>query len=167
MSEAVKLTPRQAVFIQEYLIDLNATQAALRAGYSEKSAHRIGQENIHKPAIRDAIQKAQDARAARTMVTQDRILQEIARVAFFDPRDLYDDEGRIKSIVDMPDDIRASIARMKMTDFGPEVFMHSKMDALEKLMKHNGMFEKDNAQSVGGPRPIRVQFVEPDNKDAD
>ncbi len=70
-------TPKQQRFIEEYLIDLNATQAAIRAGYSKKTARQMGTENLSKPAIQSALQKAMDARSERTAITQDYVLHTI------------------------------------------------------------------------------------------
>ena len=73
----MKLTPKQARFIEEYLVDLNATQAAIRAGYSARTANRIGPENLSKPVIAEAIQIAQLARSERTQITVDKVLEDI------------------------------------------------------------------------------------------
>ena len=70
-----KLTPKQQRFVDEYLIDLNATQAAIRAGYSEKTAYSIGDENLKKPEIKKAIEQAQKERQKRTLVTQDDVIR--------------------------------------------------------------------------------------------
>ena len=72
-----QLTPKQQRFVDEYLIDLNATQAAIRAGYSKKTAPGIGCENLIKPNIADAIAKAQEKRTERTEVTQDYVIKTI------------------------------------------------------------------------------------------
>lgn len=82
------LEPRQECFVREYLIDLNATQAAIRAGYSEKTARYIGHENLTKPHIQAAIAKAQQERAERTGITADRALREAWNVAIADAREL-------------------------------------------------------------------------------
>ena len=71
------LTPKQEHFVAEYLIDLNATQAAIRAGYSKKTAHVIGPENLGKPAIAAAVARAQGDRTERTNITQDYVLESI------------------------------------------------------------------------------------------
>jgi phage terminase small subunit len=71
------LTPKQEHFVVEYLVDLNATQAAKRAGYSAKTAHAIGQENLKKPIIAAAIARAQADRIERTEITQDYVLESI------------------------------------------------------------------------------------------
>lgn len=75
--EVVKLTDKQQMFVKEYLIDLNATQAALRAGYSEKTAYSIGHENLKKPEIAAAITKAFSARANKVEVTADYVFSTI------------------------------------------------------------------------------------------
>lgn len=76
-----KLTPKQAAFVHEYLVDLNATQAAIRAGYSKKTANRIATENLSKPVIQEAIQEARDAREKRSMITVEWVLAQIASIA--------------------------------------------------------------------------------------
>jgi phage terminase small subunit len=78
---AHKLTPKQAMFVIEYLKDLNATQAAIRAGYSEDSAYSIGEENLKKPEISTAIQEQMDCRAQRTLVTADFVVAGLREVA--------------------------------------------------------------------------------------
>lgn len=80
------LTPKQARFVAEYLIDLNGTQAAIRAGYSVHTARAIGAENLTKPDIASAIELAQQARADRTEITADRVLKELAKIGFSDIR---------------------------------------------------------------------------------
>ena len=73
------LTPKQQAFVQEYLIDLNATQAAIRAGYSEKTANRIGSENLSKPDIAEAIEKAMNERAEKTKTSAEWVIKELAK----------------------------------------------------------------------------------------
>ena len=75
-----KLTPKQARFIEEYLLDLNATAAARRAGYSEKTANRIATENLSKPVISKAIQDAKSDRAMRTGLTADKVMADIETI---------------------------------------------------------------------------------------
>lgn len=81
------LTNKQQAFVNEYIIDLNATQAAIRAGYSEHTAKDIGCENLAKPNIKNAIQAKLDARTVRTQVTADRVLKELAKLAFSNTED--------------------------------------------------------------------------------
>lgn len=74
------MTPKQEAFVREYLIDLNATQAAIRAGYSEKTAGSIGEENLRKPEIANAVKEAMGARAERTEITADYVLDGIKKL---------------------------------------------------------------------------------------
>jgi phage terminase small subunit len=82
------LTPKQDAFVREYLVDLNATQAAIRAGYSEKTAGSVGNENLTKPEIQKAVAAAQKARSVRTEVTADLVLQRWWQIATADPNGL-------------------------------------------------------------------------------
>ena len=104
------LTPKQALFVKEYLVDLNATQAAIRAGYSENTAGAMGHENLTKPEIQDAIQQAMNARANKLEITADRVLKEIARLAFFDPRNFFHPDGTPIPIHELDDDTAAALA---------------------------------------------------------
>jgi phage terminase small subunit len=71
----MSLTPKQARFVEEYLIDLNATQAAIRAGYSAKTARQVGQENLSKPVISAALSERQKARSERVELTGDMVIE--------------------------------------------------------------------------------------------
>src|SRR4030095_16059987 len=90
-----KLTPKQAKFVQEYLIDLNATQAAIRAGYSPKRADEQGYENLRKPEIQTTLAAERQSLAANPQITPERVLQEYSRLAFADLRRVasWDTEG--------------------------------------------------------------------------
>src|SRR3954452_20519472 len=80
------LNERQRRFVAEYLLDLNATQAAIRAGYADATANRTGPRLLSNVGVAAAIAEAQAARGRRTEVTADRVVLELARVAFGDPR---------------------------------------------------------------------------------
>ena len=138
-----KLTPKQQLFVEEYLVDLNATQAAIRAGYSEKSAFIIGAENLRKPKIAATIQQAMEKRSERTTVTQDRVVKELARIAFVDPTQVIDFAlGTVRD--ELSEDDRAVLAGIKvkngMCTTEREVKLLDKLRALELLGKHLGMF---------------------------
>lgn len=81
MAKGGKLTPKQQRFVDEYLIDLNSTQAAIRAGYSAKTANVIGSENLAKPYIQSAVQQAQAKQQERTLITADAVLKNIIRIS--------------------------------------------------------------------------------------
>jgi phage terminase small subunit len=104
------MNKRQTLFVKEYLVDLNATQAAIRAGYSKKTARVIGQENLQKPAIAKAVQKEMDARSHRVNVTSDDVLRELLRLSLVDVTQAFDKDGRLLPIKEIPEDVRRAIA---------------------------------------------------------
>lgn len=208
------LNPKQQRFVDEYLVDLNATQAAIRAGYSVDTAGSIGHENLKKPEIQLAITEARKLQQERTGITADKVLLEIASIAMADARELveiktgccrccygeghkyqrtvgemnrdreawvekgknpaeFDEAGGIgfnpllqphpecpvcggdgmartvlKDTRKLSPQAAALYAGAKQTKEGIEVKMHSKMDALEKLARHLGLYEKDNQQKT-------------------
>ena len=83
-----KLTAKQKRFRDEYLIDLNATQAAIRAGYSSKTANEQGARLLANVSVQEAIAKATAERSKRTGISQDRVIQELARIAFVNPQNV-------------------------------------------------------------------------------
>ena len=146
------LTPKQQRFVGEYLKDLNATQAAIRAGYSSSSAAEIGYENLRKPQIATAISEAFKARAERTRVEGDRVVLELARIGFSDLREIAswgEDGFAYKASDELTDEAAAAIAGIvetaTRTRDGRErrtrtVKLHSKLRALELLGRHLGIF---------------------------
>jgi phage terminase small subunit len=149
------LTPKQARFVEEYLVDLNATQAAIRAGYSAKTAYSQGQRLLKNVEVEAAIQKAQDARANRTEVTVDKVLKELATIGFSDIGTYFDmKDGTIvrRDWSDLPAGATGVIQEVTQEehtggrgrDTGKtrrtKVRLYSKLDALEKIARHLGMF---------------------------
>ena len=156
------LTKKQKRFCEEYLIDLNATQAAIRAGYSTQTAYSIGDENLKKPEIKNAIDKALAERSKRTGVNADRVILELAKLAFLNPTDVINmDEATVKG--DANRDDTAAIASVKVkripTDNGDiverEVKTYDKLKALELLGKHMGMFT--DKFKIEGVIPVVIQ----------
>jgi phage terminase small subunit len=151
----MNLTDKQRQFCEEYLIDLNATQAAIRAGYSEKTANRIASENLSKPDIQGHLQQLQKKLQEKTGITQERVLSEYAKIAFFDIRKAYTVDGGLKNIHDFDDDVAGAIVGIESYDEKIEdvtigttkkIKIADKKGALDSLAKHLGMFEKDNEQ---------------------
>jgi len=148
VSVAAKLTPKQRRFVNEYLIDLNATQAAIRAGYSKKTAQQIGAENLSKPVIQAEIQKRQVKLQNKLEITQERVLQELAAIAFANGADFAKvvNTGLLPTVEMIPTDELApeklpAIAGIKANQYGVEVKLHDKVKALELLGKYLGTFE--------------------------
>ena len=114
-----KLTAKQKKFVEEYLIDLNATQAAIRAGYSPETAEQIGYQQLQKTSVKNEIDKAMAERSRRTGINQDRVLRELAKIAFVNPGDVINfDEATVKS--DAKEDDLAAIASVKIKNIPTE-----------------------------------------------
>ncbi len=138
------MTKKQKRFVEEYLIDLNATQAAIRAGYSTDTAGSIGAENLKKPEIKNRIDKAMAERSKRTGINQDRVLQELARIGFAKITDVVDpDTAKIKTDASEDDLACIQSIKIKPNEFGTEreVKLYDKKSALVDLGKHLGMFK--------------------------
>lgn len=149
------LTPKQARFVEEYLVDLNAAAAARRAGYSASRSEAMGYENLTKPDIRNAIEAAQRERSARTGITADRVIAEIAKIAFADPRKVMSwGPGGVELLPsDKLSDADAAIVSevsesVSQSGSSIKVKLNSKLDALEKLAKHVGVYGGDNGDKV-------------------
>ncbi|HYX83237.1 MAG TPA: terminase small subunit [Gemmatimonadales bacterium] len=104
------LTPKQQRFVAEYLVDLNATQAAIRAGYSPASAEVLGSRLLRNAQIAAAIAKAQGKQLAKLELTAERVKEELARLAFLDPRQCFDEAGNLKPIQELDANTAAAIA---------------------------------------------------------
>jgi phage terminase small subunit len=158
-----ELTPKQQRFVDEYLVDLNATQAAIRAGYSPKTARQQGHENLTKPYIEAAIQRAVQERSERTRVEADRVVLELARLGLYDPRGVAEwgpDGIRVKDSSGLSDDDVRIVARIRMapTKYGWAITVKfvDRLSALELLGKHLGLFSDGNAVRGQVQEPIRI-----------
>lgn len=156
------MTPKQARFVEEYLIDLNASAAARRAGYRPNRADVIGYENLLKPEIQSAIEAAQRERSARTGITADRVITEIAKVAFADPRKVmtWGPGGVVlRDSAELTDDEAATVSEVveTRTESGcsVKIKLHSKLDALEKLARHVGVYSQETGQDIVIVNPRR------------
>ena len=153
------LNPKQERFVAEYLVDLNATQAAIRAGYSPKTAKEQGARLLTNVHIQKAVQERRQQHQANTGLTVERVLLEAMRLAFFDIRKLTDADGNPIPINQLDDDTAAAIQglelateRVRGDDEGAETVVRKykiadKNAAVERLFKHLGLFQKDNDQN--------------------
>lgn len=149
---AGKLSPQQLRFVQEYLVDLNATQAAVRAGYSEKTAKQQGSRLLTNVDIAAAVAAQQEKRAEKTEITANMVLEELAMLAFYDPADvatLTDDNGeplRIsgpEQIAKLPKHIRKAIVGWGWDRAGNFTLRFAPKPAtLQLIGQHLGMFRE-------------------------
>ena len=96
------LTPKQQRFVEEYLIDLNATQAAIRSGYSEKTAKVIAAQNLSKLNVQEAIEEAQSKRAEQTQIDAAYVLRRLVEIDQMDVLDIMDDQMKIRPVNEWP-----------------------------------------------------------------
>lgn len=156
------LTEKQKQFCIEYLVDFNATHAAIRAGYSVESAADIGSENMTKPHILAEIEKLRAEISAKTGVTPERVLNELAKIAFASPCDVIDFEtGEI-----LDKDSASAIASVKIKEtpnrdgdiiVERDIRFADRIKALELCGKHVGLF-KDRVELSGEGGTIKVQL---------
>lgn len=147
------MTPKQQRFVAEYLVDLNATQAAVRAGYSKRNADKIGSELLGKTGVAQAVQEGQAAKLKKVGVTAERTILEIQRIAFSDIRKLFTDYGGLKPVHELNDDESALLASVevlkknlfagdKKVDTIHKLKVWDKLKALEMLAKHFGILQE-------------------------
>lgn len=138
------LTPKQQRFCEEYLVDLNATQAAIRAGYSEKSAKEIGCQNLTKLNIQKKISELKKEHSERTGITIDRILNGLASIAFSDIRKLFLN-GSLVPVQEWDDETAAAVAGLDVVtvskgegevEYVAKVKTNDRLRALDKLYNH-------------------------------
>lgn len=152
------MTHKQIAFCNEYLIDLNATQAAIRAGYSQNTAAEIGHENLRKPHIEKYIQERREEAQKRNEITLDKVIKEIGKVALFDIRSIYKEDGVMLQPHELSDEAAVVVSGFKSrreivgsgedkeVNFIDEYKTYDKTKALDMLMKHFGGYEKDKEQ---------------------
>lgn len=168
------LTGKQDKFVTEYLKDLNATQAAIRAGYSKKTARIIAAQNLSKVNIQAAIEAGQARRRHRMDVSVDSVVAELAKLGFYDIRKAVewgnvpemDGDGEIQSYPvklvpsdDVDDDTAAAITEVSLTRDGVKVKLADKRAALESLLKH--LSAVPNGGEDAEPIPYKIGRAEP------
>ena len=176
-----KLTPKQIMFCQEYMVDLNATQAAIRAGYSEDTAKQIGSENLSKPALKAKIQEYMDLRSKRIEITADRVLSELSKIGFADIRKIVTGNALI-DISDLDDDIACAISSVELVtrptgekdedgrpiiDRVHKIRLNDKKGALELMGKHLKLYTEKTEHTGADGGAIehdhywQVEFINP------
>lgn len=152
------LSDKEKRFCEEYIIDLNATQAAIRAGYSDHTARSIGCENLTKPNILEYLGQLQKEISDRNGNLAQRVIDELAKVGFSNIQDYTGVGNDVKDLSEIDPQKAAAVAGVKKstTTFGDEKTggvkevvefkLWDKIAALEKIGRHLGIFEADNKQ---------------------
>jgi len=153
------LTAKQQCFCEEYLIDLNATQAAIRAGYSKKTAYSIGEENLRKPEISEYIVKLKQERSERTQLNADYVLRRLHEIESFNSDDMYQEDGNLKDVSEWPEGAGRIISGIEITRTAAlrgtdceivtkKIKVESRTKALELMGKHIDIKAFDNTVTV-------------------
>lgn len=165
-----KLTDKQARFCEEYIVDLNATQAALRAGYCAKTVNPQGSQNLAKLSIQNEISRLKAERSERTNIKADDVVLELAKVAFSNIEDflqvLENGEVKLKAFEAIEREKLAAIESIKINttrnkedsrEYTTTQFkLHSKLNALEQLGKHLGIYAADKQRDIKLSGEIRL-----------
>jgi phage terminase small subunit len=169
MTATRKLTPKQAAFVEEYACDLNATQAAIRAGYSAKTAKEQATRLLTNVHVAAGIAEGRAARSERTGITADRVLQELARIAFFDVRKLFNPDGTMKPLDELDDDTAAVIAGLGLAEIRDgegspigvlkKIKIADKLVALDKLARNLGLLLDKLKISGDAENPIMTLIM--------
>lgn len=161
------LTPKQQRFVREYLIDLNATGAYRRAGYTSGNPDVCGPRLLGKVGIQAALRGAMSERSKRTEITADRVLEELARIGFADTTEaIYIENGTVKvrNTSDLAPALRCAIAEIRETttkDGGTiGIKFHDKKGALELLGKHLGVFDQGAGDDTTPVQKVEVRIVD-------
>lgn len=174
MKKPKKLTPKQQMFCHEYLIDLNATQAAIRAGYSKNGAKVTAFKLLAMDHITEEINKLKNKRVERVEITADQVLQELATLAFADITNIADINAggvTIKELANVDELHRRAIVEITETPTKSganklAIRLGDKLGALNALGKHLGIFEKDNKIKIEGELSI-VDLIKKAQKDSE
>lgn len=159
------LNPKQQKFVLEYLKDLNATQAAIRAGYSKKTAMQQGSRLLSNVEIAEAVGKKHAKALSKLDISAERIMLERARLAFFDARKLFDDAGEPIHVSKLDDDTAAAIAGLDVVTQGNgdvgfatvlKVKLADKNASLTALEKIQGLYS--SGDEPAGVLNIHVHF---------
>lgn len=167
-----KVTPREGLFVAEYLIDLNATRAATAAGYAAGSAHVTGARLLRTPAVAAAIEDARARRMQKLEFKAEFVIQELMKLATFDSGMLYDAEGQRIPVHRLDPDVRAWISQVEdetsVDSSGRKtrtqrIKMSDKLKAVELLGRHGQLFGDTtiSASASGGDAEITVTLVRP------
>jgi len=158
---------KQKRFCEEYVIDLNATQAAIRAGYSANTARTTASQYLAKRNIQDYVLELQQKLSENTQISAERVLKEYASLGFANAADFYEPNGEPKPINELTKEQAKSISKVirkvVKTDNGTEITtfsyqFHDKLKALENVAKHIGFFEKDNDQKKMFPDGFQINI---------
>lgn len=169
MPRTPPLTPKARRFVEEYLVDLDASNAAKRAGYSTRTAKQLGYQLLKRPAVKAALEAAQATRAKKTGITQERVLLELEQLAFSNLSDyVMTDDGHLSLAEGAPEHAMRAVASLKRrTITRPdglirevEFRLWDKPGSLKLAGRHVGLFADRVEHSGPGGGPIKLETIQ-------
>lgn len=164
------MTEQVKRFADRYFETLNGTQSAIYAGFAVNSARQQASQMLASEEVENYLSILRESLAEKTGISQQKVLQEIAKIAFADIRNYYTGDDRLKAVTDLDDNEAAALASVKTYEeysqsevigINKEIKMYSKLDGLEKLARHLGLYEKDNSQKGGEVKELKIEIVRP------
>lgn len=146
-------------FADKYFETLNAAESARYADFAEDSCRQEGWRLLQREDVQEYLSKLKSELAEKTGISQQKVLQEIAKIAFSDIRNYYQADGQLKNITDLDDNEAAALSSVKSYEenlpgtsvvigMNKEIKIYDKLAGLEKLMRHLGMYDKDNIRNI-------------------
>lgn len=147
------MNPKRKRFCEEYLKDLSGTDAAIRAGYNKRSARCQASQILAISECQEYIKELQSKISKRNEITIDDLIQDLNEIRKADLKALYDDNGQLRDIKDLPPELRHAIQELNIFSVGElktvtKYKLYSKLEAIEKLARHLGFYEEDNKQKT-------------------
>src|ERR1700748_1709972 len=153
------MTDQVKRFCDRYFETLKGKESAIYAGFSEKTAVVQASQMLASEEVENYLNELREKLAEKTGISQEKVLQEIAKIAFSDIRNYYQDDNNLKPICDLEDNEAAALASVKSYEetlpgtaivggINKEIKLYDKLAGLEKLARHLGMYEKDNARKL-------------------
>lgn len=172
-----KLTPKQELFCREYLVDFNGTKAAVRAGYSPKTAQEQSSQLLSKLIVQQRVKALMDERVERVELTADAVLAQLKNIIFFDPRKLFHDDGRPKNVTELDDETAGAVVGIDVAEqwgIGEDgnrcvvgtvrkYKVADKKGAIDSAMKHLGIQGVDKTDLTSNGKDVQVVVYLPDN----
>lgn len=167
-------------FADKYFETLNASESAIYAGFSEATSKQSGYQVLQREDVQEYLANLRESYSTKHGVTKDRLIEEYAKIAFFDIREIYDVDGGLIRVKQLDDKSAGAISSIKsLEEWGEddegnktivgtskEIKVFDKIRALQDLGKHLGIFEKDNGQKkIELPKKMSIEIVKPKDED--
>lgn len=160
-----ELTPKQQRFVDEYTIDYNAKNAAIRAGYAPNTAQEQGSRLLSYVKVKKAVQEKQNEQKERCAITADRVLNEYAKIAFCDTRMFFNDDGTIRPVSAWTEEMAACVGGLDVIETGSDegkstvlkkIKLIDRRGALDSLARHLGLFRDKVEIEINEPLAERL-----------